>query len=282
MIKDLGVYTILIPAMLLVSCVSLRIEKRVHRKGFHIELNRQIKSKKEIARQTENQSQQDSIKQPDDKSQEEIIAFSDDVLTSVAEENHSVKNIVIIDNNQKQHDKRPLIQIEPALKRVENNAIFLNEKKSIKKNRHGTLLIITGILLIVLGALISAVIFAVGGELLGFFGLIGIVPGVIVLIIGQRRKKLGFSGSSPPEEGVKINKWALASWILLPFCFLGTLAFIAVPSLLTCLIIATIQFRKNPGKYKKRWMVDVLWILVIVAASLYILTALFVLLFWGI
>ena len=117
--------------------------------------------------------------------------------------------------------------------------------------------------------------------MLGLYGAIGIIPGVIALYFGLRRRNGAYRERRYSGYGrAKINRFALFAWILLPLCFLGALAIIVGPIILAFLIVATIQFKRNPGKYKGKWMVNVFWILIIAAALVYAITALLVLLFW--
>lgn len=278
MLRHHWIYIILLFAMLFVSCGSLQIEKRTHRKGFHVHWNKQMKSTKDKACLEGKYAEKKNNFQSKEICHEETIASSDTEITQSVEPVSGTNDITTVDNDPKGIDYCTKVLSKSRTIEIENYSVNEEDKRSAQSGKPRTGLIILGIVLIVLGGTLSAFIFALGGELFGLLGAISIVPGVIALFIGLRSRKGGSRSSG--NRGGKINLFALFAWILLPICFVGILSFIAGPMILTFLTIATIQFKRNPGKYKGKWMVDILWILIVVAAIVYAITALLVLLFW--
>lgn len=281
MLRNWKSYLVLLFTLLFFSCGTLHIEKRVHRKGYHVHWNKRMKSNQEDVKFDVKKEAEDNTYQYEQNEPEENTTF------------HELENIPIVEPTSKSDDQLPNDKIqkttnysakeklEPTINDNGNSTPESNETLTAQSGSPGTGLIILGILLLVLGLAVSAFIFLLGGEALGLVGAIGVLLGIVLLLIGFRMKN-GMSGiKATPRHGGKINLFALFAWILLPVCFFGVLGIVAGPIILTFLIIATIQFKKYPDKYKWKWMVIVLWILIMAAASMYFTTALLVILVFG-
>lgn len=261
--------------LLVVSCGSLHIEKRVHRKGYYVHWNKPIKS-------THDQSSESvsNLAEPDSSQIIELQIVETPVAgaaeTFPVSEQVSIVEDLKSDLPTTQNDQQDPEQVnKPSDHREISADPELNRSKKYREPGKGYT--IAGVVLIILGLAIVAASLALGGWFFSLFGLAFIAPGFISFKLGQRRD----TGKVAPDnrEG-KVNLFALFALILLPFAIIGNLNIFLFPVVLGLFIVANIQFKRHPEKYRAKWMVNVIWLMMIAAALFLGLSAIYMSFIW--